>query len=404
MGLRGDQATADTAGGPELAETKGPGRASLALHAPSALRRARHARHARHARGLRVPPGHSGHSGHSGSAASQESARAARRGTRIPAAEPARVPATPAEPPDTPPAAPAAEPAEVSCVDDGEPYDAPRYATASAPSPRPSSTAARPAAPAMSPRARALAERFRCLGLVAGRRRRRATSSRSPPTATPRRTSSDTSRATTRRSAATSSWSARTTITSAMATSAPTTTPRAWSRCSRSPRRSASTATPQRTIAFVVFGGEELGSTARATSSRTRRPRCRSTRRLRHQPRHGRQLPLRRRRSTRWGRFAGSPAPRSSSALVAEHQQLHVGVGGRGVGSDHEAFCQAGVPYVFFWTPDKRCYHKALRHDRRLDAAHLGEIAAFAGALTERLSGSPGNLAGARAHLGCTGR
>ncbi|HEX2685382.1 MAG TPA: hypothetical protein VHN14_02125, partial [Kofleriaceae bacterium] len=66
--------------------------------------------------------------------------------------------------------------------------------------------------------------------------------------------------------------------------------------------------------------------------------------------------------------------------------------------------CAAGVPYVFFWTPDRRCYHKRCDTVDQLDAAHLAEIAAFAGELVARLSESPGDLAGARTRLGCTGR
>jgi len=161
---------------------------------------------------------------------------------------------------------------------------------------------------------------------------------------------------------------------------------------------------PHRTIAFALFGGEELGLYGSAYFAA-------------HPPA---PLPLERvvydinldmvgsYRSTgavyAMGTFRGLAGTAIVKALAAAHPALHVGVGGRGVGSDHEAFCQAGVPYVFFWTPDKRCYHKRCDTLDELDAPHLGEIAAFAGALTERLSDSPGNLAGARTHLGCTGR
>jgi len=161
---------------------------------------------------------------------------------------------------------------------------------------------------------------------------------------------------------------------------------------------------PHRTIAFALFGGEELGLYGSAYFAA-------------HPPA---PLPLDRivydinldmvgsYGSTgavyAMGTFRGLAGTAIVKALAAEHPALHVGVGGRGTGSDHEAFCKASVPYVFFWTPDKRCYHKRCDTIDQLDAAHLGEIAAFAGALTERLSDSPDNLAGARTRLGCTGR
>jgi len=162
--------------------------------------------------------------------------------------------------------------------------------------------------------------------------------------------------------------------------------------------------TPHRTIAFVLFGGEELGLLG-------------STYFAAHPPA---ALPLERivydvnldmvgsytsaGAVYAMGTFRGLPATRIIKTLKAEQPALHVGVGGRGVGSDHEAFCRAGVPYVFFWTPDKRCYHARCDTVDKLDAAHLGKIAAFAGALVEHLSDSPGDLAGSRARLGCAAR
>jgi hypothetical protein len=162
--------------------------------------------------------------------------------------------------------------------------------------------------------------------------------------------------------------------------------------------------TPRRTIAFVAFGGEELGLLGSEYFAA-------------HPPA---ALPLGRvvydvnldmvgsygsaGAVHAMGTFRGLPATSIMKALAAERPALHVGIGGRGAGSDHEAFCRAGVPYVFFWTPDHRCYHARCDTTERLDAAHLGPIAALAGALVERLSDAPGDLAAARARLGCTGR
>jgi hypothetical protein len=162
--------------------------------------------------------------------------------------------------------------------------------------------------------------------------------------------------------------------------------------------------TPRRTIAFVAFGGEELGELGSRYFTA-------------HPPA---ELPLDRvvydvnldmvgsyasaGAVHAMGTFRGLPATAIVRALAAEQPALHVGLGGRGVGSDHEAFCRAGVPYVFFWTPDRRCYHARCDTTERLDTAHLAAIAQLAGALVERLSDAPTDLAAARARLGCAGR
>jgi len=161
---------------------------------------------------------------------------------------------------------------------------------------------------------------------------------------------------------------------------------------------------PRRTIAFVAFGGEELGELG-------------SRQFTAHPPA---ALPLDRvvydinldmvgsyaeaGAVYAMGTFRGLPATPIVAALAAERPALHVGLGGRGVGSDHEAFCRAGVPYVFFWTPDRRCYHARCDTTERLDTAHLAAIAALAGRLVEQLSEAPGDLAASRARLGCRGR
>ena len=162
--------------------------------------------------------------------------------------------------------------------------------------------------------------------------------------------------------------------------------------------------TPRRTIAFVAFGGEELGELG-------------SRHFAAHPPA---ALPLDRvvydvnldmigsyasaGAVHAMGTFRGLPATAIVQALAAERPALHVGLGGRGVGSDHEAFCRAGVPYVFFWTPDRRCYHARCDTTARLDAAHLAATASLAGDLVSRLADAPADLAASRARLGCRGR
>lgn len=162
--------------------------------------------------------------------------------------------------------------------------------------------------------------------------------------------------------------------------------------------------TPRRTIAFVAFGGEELGELG-------------SRHFAAHPPA---ALPLDRvvydvnldmlgsyaqaGAVYAMGTFRGLPATAIVRALAAEQPALHVGLGGRGVGSDHEVFCRAGVPYVFFWTPDRRCYHARCDTTDRLDTAHLGAIAELAGALVARLSDTTVDLAASRVRLGCASK
>jgi len=161
--------------------------------------------------------------------------------------------------------------------------------------------------------------------------------------------------------------------------------------------------TPRRTIAFVAFGGEELGELG-------------SRHFAGHPPA---ALPLDRvvydinldmvgsyssaGAVYAMGTFRGLPATAIVRALATEQPALHVGVGGHGLGSDHEAFCGAGVPYVFFWTPDRRCYHERCDTTAQLDTAHLAAIARLAGSLVTRLSDAPADLAASRARLGCGG-
>jgi aminopeptidase YwaD len=161
---------------------------------------------------------------------------------------------------------------------------------------------------------------------------------------------------------------------------------------------------PRRTIAFVAFGGEELGLLG-------------SRHFTAHPPA---ALPLDRvvhdvnldmvgsYASTgavhAMGTFRDLPGTAIVNALARDRPELRIRTGGRGVGSDHEPFCRAGIPYVFFWTPDRQCYHARCDTAEQLDAVHLGEIAAFAGELVARLADTTDDLARARARLGCGAR
>ncbi|MBV8762062.1 MAG: M20/M25/M40 family metallo-hydrolase [Deltaproteobacteria bacterium] len=104
------------------------------------------------------------------------------------------------------------------------------------------------------------------------------------------------------------------------------------------------------------------------------------------------------------GTFKKLPATAMLEAGKKAFPRLSVGIGGRAERSDHEAFCEQGVPYVFFWTPDDRCYHETCDTTDKLDAAHMAQIAALAGDLVSRLANSKQDLLASRAKLGCFGR
>jgi hypothetical protein len=160
---------------------------------------------------------------------------------------------------------------------------------------------------------------------------------------------------------------------------------------------------PRRTIAFAAFGAEELGmlgSEHFAANPPAALPMGRivyyvNLDMLGSYAQAGMVSAM--------GTFRGLPATAIVRALAREHR-LQIGIGGRAARSDHRAFCRAGIPYVFFWTPDRRCYHAPCDTVDNLDAAHLSQIAAVAGGLVERLSSSPGDLARSRAKLGCSSR
>ncbi|HET9623681.1 MAG TPA: M20/M25/M40 family metallo-hydrolase [Kofleriaceae bacterium] len=140
---------------------------------------------------------------------------------------------------------------------------------------------------------------------------------------------------------------------------------------------------PRRTIAFLAFGGEELGERGSAYFARHARA-------LFDRVVYDVNLDM-------IGSYRGAGAVYAMGTfpalagtaimtdLARTHRGLKIGLGGRGADSDHEAFCQAGVPYVFFWTPDKRCYHARCDTIDHLDDAHAAQIAEVAGALVERL-------------------
>ncbi len=87
--------------------------------------------------------------------------------------------------------------------------------------------------------------------------------------------------------------------------------------------------------------------------------------------------------------------------LARKFPRISVASGGIARGSDYEPLCKLGVPYVFFWTPDPKCYHQACDTADRLDYRAMADIAALAGALTGEMADTDRDLLGLRAKYGC---
>ncbi len=158
---------------------------------------------------------------------------------------------------------------------------------------------------------------------------------------------------------------------------------------------------PRRTIAFVTFGAEERGLVG-------------SLHLVAHPPA---ALPLDRivqvinldmvgshssaNAVYAFGAFPGLPARAILAELGRKHPKLNVGLGGHSVRGDHLGFCRNRIPYVFFWTPDRRCYHEKCDTVERLDYPRMADIAQLAGGLVQRLADTDVDLAAAKARAGC---
>ena len=103
------------------------------------------------------------------------------------------------------------------------------------------------------------------------------------------------------------------------------------------------------------------------------------------------------------GAFAGTPQRAQLDAALPAVHGIHVAAGGKARGSDFAPFCALGVPYTFFWTPDRRCYHQTCDTIDRLDVRHMSTIARLAGALVQRLATTKTDLVAWRAKHGCGG-
>ncbi len=158
---------------------------------------------------------------------------------------------------------------------------------------------------------------------------------------------------------------------------------------------------PRRTIVFATFGAEEggmIGSYEYAKSPPAALPIDRMVQVI--------NLDMVGSHSSRklvaaMGAFTGFPSRKLLDKLDDGFPKINVASGGRARGSDYEPFCKLGVPYVFFWTPDARCYHEQCDTADKLDYVHMVDIVHLAGSLTEQMADTELDLARARKQRGC---
>lgn len=95
------------------------------------------------------------------------------------------------------------------------------------------------------------------------------------------------------------------------------------------------------------------------------------------------------------GAFRGTEGAAAVRAEMQAFPDLDVGLDEPSDLSDNVAFCERGIPYLFLWTEDPRCYHKACDTPDRLDVEHLMQIAHLTGNVAETLANSDADLLGA---------
>ncbi|MGN6109875.1 MAG: M28 family metallopeptidase, partial [Kofleriaceae bacterium] len=161
---------------------------------------------------------------------------------------------------------------------------------------------------------------------------------------------------------------------------------------------------PRRTIAFVAFGAEERGLVGAEYFAANPPPTLPLTQVVQYINLDMVGSHASRRVVHAFGTFPGLPATRRLAALDDRYPKLRVGLGGHSVRGDQVPFCTRGIPYVFFWTPDARCYHATCDTAARLDYPRMADIAALAGALVHGLSEAPEDLRAVRARRGCGAR
>jgi hypothetical protein len=74
------------------------------------------------------------------------------------------------------------------------------------------------------------------------------------------------------------------------------------------------------------------------------------------------------------------------------------------VRGDQNGFCDNKIPYVFFWTPDARCYHEKCDTADKIDYPRMSDIAQLASGLAITLANSDVDLVASKKKIGCFGR
>lgn len=94
------------------------------------------------------------------------------------------------------------------------------------------------------------------------------------------------------------------------------------------------------------------------------------------------------------GTFDNTAGTDAVTTHMNEHPSIDVSIGYESDLSDNVSFCERGIPYVFFWTEDKKCYHKKCDTSTRIDYEALSEIAALIAATSLELADSSADLGG----------
>lgn len=77
------------------------------------------------------------------------------------------------------------------------------------------------------------------------------------------------------------------------------------------------------------------------------------------------------------GALPKTPAMSLLKLLVEDYPELDVGLGEPSDESDNVPFCELGIPYVFWWTEDPKCYHERCDKAGRLDYESMASIASL---------------------------
>jgi hypothetical protein len=158
--------------------------------------------------------------------------------------------------------------------------------------------------------------------------------------------------------------------------------------------------TPRRTIAFVAFGFEEHNGVCEGSEFFVRQPPA--------------TLPLDRivyivntdmvgtyfseGVLTTYGSFPGTPARTVLDGHVAAYPSLKLLLNQAADqdSSDFQAFCNRGIPYLYFETWDLTCYHKPCDDAARIDYPNMGSIAKLSRDVVVGLGDTDVNLKAAR--------